>query len=430
MYIFAATNHVYLFFQEKRVMILYTLTMCQVYSASPLLLIGLGLSPLERYVRTQNVSGKRHDGLTATDRGTPSEQELQVQTETGVQGTEVQTEETHNDIASLYKQIESLNIECQSLRDKIHGLESELKHRTLDPSQFDDSKMKFFTGLPNLQTFMLLFSFVLSVFPATPKQSLKPAQELLLTLMKLRLNLSEEFLGYLFGIHQSTVSRVFHRWIHVMASRLHPLILWPEREDLRRSLPMCFRTFLKNCVSIIDCFEVFIERPSDLKARAQTWSNYKQHNTIKFLISITPQGSISFMSKAWGGRVTDKHLTEHSGFLDKLLPGDLVLADRGFTIEDSVGLFCAELITPPFTRGKKQLSRKEIESAREISRVRIHVERVIGMLRQKYTILGSTLPVSLVRVEENGKVEDSLIDKIVLTCCALCNMCGSIVPSD
>uniref|UniRef100_A0A8P4KAN6 DDE Tnp4 domain-containing protein n=1 Tax=Dicentrarchus labrax TaxID=13489 RepID=A0A8P4KAN6_DICLA len=320
MYIFAATNHVYLFFQEKRVMILYTLTMCQVYSASPLLLIGLGLSPLERYVRTQNVSGKRHDGLTATDRGTPSEQELQVQTETG---------------------------------------------------------------------------------------------ELLLTLMKLRLNLSEEFLGYLFGIHQSTVSRVFHRWIHVMASRLHPLILWPEREDLRRSLPMCFRTFLKNCVSIIDCFEVFIERPSDLKARAQTWSNYKQHNTIKFLISITPQGSISFMSKAWGGRVTDKHLTEHSGFLDKLLPGDLVLADRGFTIEDSVGLFCAELITPPFTRGKKQLSRKEIESAREISRVRIHVERVIGMLRQKYTILGSTLPVSLVRVEENGKVEDSLIDKIV-----------------
>ena len=98
--------------------------------------------------------------------------------------------------------------------------------------------------------------------------------------------------------------------------------------------------------------------------------------------------------------------------------------------EDSVGLFCAELITPPFTRGKKQLSRKEIESAREISRVRIHVERVIGMLRQKYTILSSTLPVSLIRVKQNGQVEDSLIDKIVLTCCALCNLCESIVPSD
>ena len=117
---------------------------------------------------------------------------------------------------------------------------------------------------------MLLFSFVSSVFPSSPKQSLKAAQELLLTLMKLRLNLSDKFLAYLFGIHQSTVSRVFHRWIHAMASRLQLLILWPEREDLRRSLSMDFRTFFKNCVSIIGCFEVFIERPSDLKARAQT----------------------------------------------------------------------------------------------------------------------------------------------------------------
>ena len=55
--------------------------------------------------------------------------------------------------------------------------------------------MIFFTGFPNSQTFMLLFSFVSSVFPASAKQSLKPAQELLLTLMKLHLNLSEDFLG-------------------------------------------------------------------------------------------------------------------------------------------------------------------------------------------------------------------------------------------
>lgn len=214
-----------------------------------------------------------------------------------------------------------------------------------------------------------------------------------------------------------------------MASRLGPPILWPEQEDSRCSLPISF--FLtQKCVSIIDCFEVFIERPSDLKARVQTWSNYKQHNTVTFLISITPQGSMSHVSKAWGGRATDKHITEHSCFLDKLLPGDLLLADRGFTVQDSVGLHCAELITPPFTRGKKQLEKREIEHAREISRVRIHVEIVIGLLRQKYSILSSTLPVSLIRVKQNGSVEDSLIDKIVFTCCALCNLCEVIVPSD
>ena len=49
---------------------------------------------------------------------------------------------------------------------------------------------------------------------------------------------------------------------------------------------------------IIDCFEVFIDRPSDLLARAQTFSSYKHHNTIKVLIGISPQGTITFASEA------------------------------------------------------------------------------------------------------------------------------------
>ena len=61
-----------------------------------------------------------------------------------------------------------------------------------------------------------------------------------------------------------------------------------------------------------------------------TWSNYKHRNTAKILLGIVPQGAIAFVSKAWGGRVSDKHLTDHSGFLNKLLPGDVVLANRGF----------------------------------------------------------------------------------------------------
>ena len=77
---------------------------------------------------------------------------------------------------------------------------------------------------------------------------------------------------------------------------------------------------------------MFCERPSDLMARAQTFSNYKHHNTVKFLIAITPQGVISFVSKGWGGRVSDKHLTENCGLLNFLLPGDVILADRGFTV--------------------------------------------------------------------------------------------------
>ena len=56
-----------------------------------------------------------------------------------------------------------------------------------------------------------------------------------------------------------------------------------------------------------------------------------------------------------GGRTSDKFVTESSGFLDKLLPGDMVMADRGFTISESVGLKQAKLKIPAFTKGKSQL---------------------------------------------------------------------------
>ena len=54
---------------------------------------------------------------------------------------------------------------------------------------------------------------------------------------------------------------------------------------------------------------------------------------------------------------------ENCGLLDKLLPGDQVMADHGFTCADSVGLHCAELVMPPFTRGKRQLSKVEVDKA-------------------------------------------------------------------
>ena len=56
---------------------------------------------------------------------------------------------------------------------------------------------------------------------------------------------------------------------------------------------------------IIDCFEVFIERPKKLDAQTATWSDYKSHNTIKFLIGISPTGFITFPSHMVTEQVTD-----------------------------------------------------------------------------------------------------------------------------
>lgn len=265
--------------------------------------------------------------------------------------------------------------------------------------------------------------------PAATSTKLTQFQEFVLTLMKLRLDCPLKDLAFRFGISITTVSRVFAKWLTIMDVKLRSLIKWPDRESLWKTMPQCFRaSFGKNVAVILDCFEIFIERPSGLLTRASTWSSYKHHNTAKVLLGITPQGTVSYVSDAWGGRVSDKHLTESCGILRCLLPGDVVLADRGFDIADSVGMMQARLHIPAFTRGKSQLNSLEVEDTRTIANVRIHVEHVIGVVRQKYSILRGTLPIEFLstRPEHNSPH----IDKIVRVCCCLCNICDSVVPFD
>ncbi|KAB0805322.1 hypothetical protein PPYR_02292 [Photinus pyralis] len=170
---------------------------------------------------------------------------------------------------------------------------------------------------------------------------------------------------------------------------------------------------------------IFTEKPKNKEASSQHFSHYKHHHTIKYFIGISPQGSVMFISKAFTGRSSDKFITENSGFLKNLLPGDLILADRGFLIKDSVNLCMAEVQMPAFLKGKKQLHPKEVEDTRKLANVRIHVERVIGLLRRKYKITSNTLPMFMVR-SKYKKIQT--IDKILTVSCALINFCPSIVP--
>ena len=73
----------------------------------------------------------------------------------------------------------------------------------------------------------------------------------------------------------------------------------------------------------------------------------------------------------------------------------------------------SKLLLHSFTKGKNQLSQEEVEESRRLARVRVHVEPVIGPPRKKYTILHSTLPVSLIECPSDWDKTNCAIDLIV-----------------
>ena len=55
-------------------------------------------------------------------------------------------------------------------------------------------------------------------------------------------------------------------------------------------------------------------------------------------MTISPTGAIIFISKCWGGHASDKLIISKSGFLDHLMHGGLILADKGFDITEDFAL--------------------------------------------------------------------------------------------
>ena len=121
----------------------------------------------------------------------------------------------------------------------------------------------------------LLFQWILSLIRSDASSILKAStmdNHLLLILMKLKLGPSNRDLSLRFYMKEEYVSKIVKTWLPKLTNIFAELIIWPEREVLRENLPACF-SFFKNCACIIDCTEIYIKRPLNLNARAQTFSN-------------------------------------------------------------------------------------------------------------------------------------------------------------
>ena len=195
------------------------------------------------------------------------------------------SQQTDSDVVDTIKSLQEENQKQQSRILSVSLIEG------------DDNLVKFYTGLPHWSVSLHLFMFL---SPHIMKSTCMEVfdDEFLLTLVRVRLNLQLKDIAICFGISIGMASKIFQKWVDVMYIRLKFLIVWPERELLDANMPCAFRDLYPSCRVIIDCSEIFIETPTSYDARSKTCSHYKKHNTIKFLIGITPCGTIRVLGRS------------------------------------------------------------------------------------------------------------------------------------
>ena len=210
-----------------------------------------------------------------------------------------------------------------------------------------------------------------------------PVVNLKITLMKIKLDDQFKRLGHQFGQCTSNTARIFRRTVPKLAALLKTFLFFPTRKQVKILLPIPFRMNFSKVYAIIDCFEIQIEKPSNALHQALTWSSYKNCNTIKYLLCITPDGLVLFVSPGYEGRISDILLFEICGIMENLPEDCWLMADRGFKgIATILNKKNITLVRPPSVESDVKPSKAEVFLTKRIASVRIHVERSVRRFRE------------------------------------------------
>lgn len=300
------------------------------------------------------------------------------------------------------------------------------------------SSMKHFTGM-NSEQFEALYSFLDNVCPldnivyhtATkqsqasrkskfkktgPEPNFSNREKLFICLVRLRRGFTLKTLATLLSsptksIETTMISKIFTTFIQLMYKVFRDMeeVMFPPRSVLIRFLPRVFKTMRKiRCV--VDCTEFSVQTSRNFARQGNTYSSYKHTNTFKCLISVAPNGCACFVSDLYEGDIDDVHIFKECGILKHINPDDIIMVDRGFTVQHLLNPLHAELKIPSFLKGRKNLSAAEELESRKIAKARIHVERFNERLKQ-FRLIGRKIALSL----------SPLATQMVVVACGLVN---------
>ena len=109
----------------------------------------------------------------------------------------------------------------------------------------------------------------------------------------------------------------------------------PSRFKNKVSAPGAFADF-PNCLIIIDCTDIELVTPKRMDLQQFTYSTYRSMNSFKALVGVASNGVIIFISKLYFGSTSDKVIVQKCEILSHFVAVNLILADKGFLIQNIV----------------------------------------------------------------------------------------------
>jgi len=213
--------------------------------------------------------------------------------------------------------------------------------------------------------------------------------QLLLTVVWLRLYPTHEVLAYLFEVSDSTVSRVIARLLPLLEQAGRDTMRLPDPgRKRRRSLPELLKDTPELAV-VIDSFEQKVQRPKASAERDSWYSHKKRSHTLKSQIAVDEDnGRIVDVSASVTGRTHDLTLLKQSGLLDRLPEAVGGIGDLGYQGICELHSLAACPRKKPWGKDKPRPP-EDVVYNRAFSQRRIVVENSINRLR-RYQALSQT----------------------------------------